>query len=151
MGGMSRIVELGGDSMGPGLPRGSRVLVVPFRGEPHPGDVVLLEVDRPVLHRVLLTFVEDGRLWVVHRGDGGGRMALAPADGVRGRAVFVLAEAGLRPLPTTEDLDVRDRRTLRRDVWLARLYLRGRRLARALGPWTRRLYGRASRRLWRLG
>lgn len=129
---MTTVFEVGGDSMAPGLARGSRVLVVPLDREIREGEVVLLHAsEAPVLHRVVLTFVEDGTVWLVHRGDRGGRPAVARGSAVVGRAVAVLA-ADLQPVPSPDDLEPRDRRAFRRAQWRARARVWGRRAARAL-------------------
>jgi len=124
---MTTVFEIDGDSMGPALVRGSRVLVAPLSREVRAGDVVLLRAtDTPVLHRVVLTFVEDGVLWLVHRGDCGGRPAVAPGTAVVGRAVGLLA-ADLEPVPSPDELGPRERRAFRRAQWLAHAYVCGRR------------------------
>jgi hypothetical protein len=131
--GMTTVFEVGGDSMAPALGRGSRVLVVPLGREVRAGDVVVLQASGiPVLHRVVRTFREDGVLWLLHRGDHGGRSAAAPGAAVVGRAVALLA-AGLEGVPTPDELAPRERRAFRRAQWLARGYVWARRAARALG------------------
>jgi hypothetical protein len=130
---MSPVLEIGGDSMGPALVCGCQVLVAPVRGEVGAGDVVVLQASGAlVLHRVLLTFEEDGERWLIHRGDAGRAAAAAPVSAVVGRAIGAVG-AGLEPAPAVEALAPGARRAFRLALWRARAYVLARRVARGLG------------------
>lgn len=132
------VVTVAGASMAPTLPPGTSVLVaaraVPSL-PPAPGDVVLLAATpEPIVHRVLHVTGSDSDGSVLHRGDAGGGIGIAPVSAVLGRVVAVLAPTS-GPAPSLASLSpclrrsfARTRRTVLVGAVLMRLGVRRRHL-----------------------
>jgi hypothetical protein len=126
------IIVVAGDSMEPSLRRGIQVRVEPAGGELAVGDIVLFQGrSRLVLHRVVATFAERGRRYVVHRGDAGGAMGLVAREAVLGRLVEVLSPEA--PFPALERLSRSARHAFRRARRRGLAYVIARRAACRLG------------------
>jgi hypothetical protein len=132
--GVPAVVVVAGASMAPGLPVGARVRVAAGDRPLSVGDVVVLRAGALgadsaefVVHRL----VGLGRGLVLHRGDAGGRVGIAPSSALVGRVVARLDafEAGV---PALADLAPPQRRAFGRAAARARVYLRLRALARVL-------------------
>lgn len=144
------ILAVGGRSMEPSVPRSAQVRIVAADGDLRPGDVVVFQGrSRLVLHRVVHACSFGGRGYLFHRGDGGGRMGLAPRDAVVGRAVeIVLPEK--RPMPSLDELRPRARAAFRAAQRRARLYAGARTAVERLGRARSRTVRAAVRWFWRL-
>lgn len=129
------MVELSGDSMQPGLPRGCRLRVERPGADAglEPGQIVVLRGPQGlVVHRLVGCFGPAGAVRLVHRGDASGRLGVAPESALVGRVAAVLAPE--LELPTLERLTPEERRAFaraqRKAGWFARLGACGRVLLR---------------------
>lgn len=140
--GVPAVVEVAGASMAPGLLRGYRLRVVPLSAPPVAGDVVVLRSPATlglVVHRVVALAQLGGRAVVLHRGDAGGRVGMAHADAVVGRAAAVLDPPG-ESVPALGGLAAAQRRAFERAQARCRFYVKLSQRARD---------GRGARFLWR--
>ena len=98
------------------------------------GDIVLViaaDAAELLTHRVMHTFTEQGRRFVVHQGDApGSRFAICAREAVIGKAVGFEADPA-RPLPTVARMSAAERATFRRRAAAAVWYCRARRAPRA--------------------
>ncbi len=127
------MVELRGDSMQPGLPRGCRLRVEPCGADTplEPGQLVALRGPAGlIVHRLVWSSSVAGELRLVHRGDAGGRLGLAPGRALVGQVTAVLDPA--LPLPTLQLLAPEARAAFGRAQRQARWFLTLARLGRVL-------------------
>jgi hypothetical protein len=129
------VVELAGDSMQPGLPRGCRLRVERLSTSAGlaPGQIVVLRGPQGlIVHRLVGLCGPRGAERLLHRGDASGRLGVAPGSALVGRVAAVLSPA--LELPTLERLRPEARRAFERARlkagWYARLAACGRVLAR---------------------
>jgi hypothetical protein len=125
------VVELSGDSMQPGLPRGCRLRVerLSTGAGLEPGQIVVLRGPQGlVVHRLVGRYGPLGQERLVHRGDAAGRLGVAAGSALVGRVAAVLAPE--LELPTLERLAPAERaafeRARRKAAWYARLSACGR-------------------------
>jgi hypothetical protein len=153
--GLPAVIDVIGGSMSPTIPKDTKVDVTPLAAsdELAAGDIVLLATsgDVLVLHRVMAVFVEAGEAFVVHQGD-----AAASTFGISARRDVLARMTGFagdaRPVPTPERLDATARAIFLRRRAACVVFVRARRLARALHVSERgpvRQCGRVFRRLAR--
>jgi len=119
-----------GASMAPTLPPGTRLRVAPLAGAAvlRPGEVLVLRSRQGLLvHRLLLPF-GPGHAHVVHAGDAGGGLGVAPREAVVGRVLGLVDSPEPLPQPPAA-VRARLRGARRR----ARLYVLLRACALALG------------------
>ena len=144
--------------MTPALAVGERLNIQPTpaaaggaRDDIEVGDIVLViaaDAVELLTHRVMHTFTDQGRRFVVHQGDApGARFAICAREAVIGKAVGFEADPA-RPLPTVARMSAAERATFRRRAAAAVWYCRARRAARVLGLHDSKL-ARAGARLYR--
>ncbi len=116
--------------MAPTLPPGTRLRVAPLAGTAvlRPGDVLVLRSQHGLLVHRLLTVFGPARARVVHGGDAGGGLGVAPRAAVVGRVLGLVDSPEALPAPQAA---VRAR--LRGARWRARLYVLSRACALVLG------------------